>query len=505
VNRIPQRWSTWAARAPDAPAVVDGTVSLSYAELDAWSDRLAARLAMAGIRPGDRVGVCLVRSPGLIAALLAVLKAGAAYVPLDRAEPRIAAMLADARPSAVVCAPQDAPLLSKHGIRLLHPADDRADSATSAHRAWRRPEGHPEDLAYLMYTSGSTGLAKAVMVEHRNVTNLVTEPGYVRITPADRLLQLAPVTFDAATFEIWGALLNGACLVLAPPRGLCAADLRELVQDSRITVLWLTAALFHQQIDQEMETFRGLHTVLAGGDVLSVRHVRTLRETLPECRIVNGYGPTETTTFACCHLVGQDEELTRAVPIGRPIQNVTARVLDPGLREVPVGEAGELCIGGAGVSRGYWARPELTAERFVADPFGPDPDGRLYRTGDLARQRPDGVIEFLGRMDDQFKLRGYRIEPGEIENVLAGFPGVRQAAAALRTNHLGDRRLVAWVVLACTAVDRRALRRFAAERLPGHMVPSVFVPVESLPVTRNGKVDRPALPDPEWRKKDSYV
>jgi amino acid adenylation domain-containing protein len=354
-----------------------------------------------------------------------------------------------------------------------------------------------------MYTSGSTGRPKAVVVEHRNITNLVTEPNFVDLRPDDRILQLAPVAFDAATFEIWGALLNGLTLVLAPPGQVQAEELGDLLRTRGVTVLWLTAALFHRQIDTDPTALAGLRTVLAGGDVLSVPHIRRLREAAPQLRIVNGYGPTETTTFACCHAIPRDEELGATVPIGRPLQNVTVRIVDAAGRPVPHGEAGELWIGGGGVSRGYWRRPELTAEKFVA---AQGPEGiRYYRSGDRARQRPDGVIEFLGRLDDQFKLRGFRIEPGEIENVLTEHPQVRTAAVGIRESHLGDRRLVAWVVPSGEALDKRALREHLRERVPEHMIPAGFVSLATLPITANGKTDRKALPEPDWRSKSLYV
>jgi amino acid adenylation domain-containing protein len=493
----------WAARTPDAIAVVAGPVALTYAELDAWAGEVARQLAAAGVRPGDRVGVCLRRSAGLITALLGVLKAGAAYVPFEASDPapRLAAGLADA------------------GVTLVL-TDETTDAAIEATRVSRArvgareprvvpgelPDTAEDDLAYLMYTSGSTGQPKAVMVEHRNILNLVTEPNYVALGPDDRLLQLAPAAFDAATFEIWGALVNGARLVLAPPGPVLSADLTALVSGTGITVLWLTAALFHRQIDEDAGAFRGLRTVIAGGDVLSVSHVRKLMALAPGCAIVNGYGPTEATTFTCAHTIDGDRDLEPSIPIGRPIQNVTVHIVGADGEPVPDGETGELLIGGGGVARGYWRRPELTAARFVPDTLGRDPDGRLYRSGDLARRRPDGAIEFLGRIDGQFKLRGYRIEPGEIENLLTGQPGVRQAAVAVRDNNAGDARLVAYLVLDEGAeLDRRHLRGAVRERLPSYMVPAVFLAVAELPVTANGKTDRKSLPVPDWKRKEIYV
>ncbi|GLZ41921.1 amino acid adenylation domain-containing protein [Actinokineospora sp. NBRC 105648] len=479
---ICSRFERWARETPDAPAVVAADGRLTYAQLDARASRFAARLTAAGVVPGAVVAVIMDRSVDLVVALLAVLKAGGTYLPLDPGDPaiRLAALLADAQPALAVC---DGAGLSVAGVDLpklrCEPDGDRDLAAEP---------GVDGDLAYIAYTSGSTGTPKAVMVGHDNVLNLVTDPNYLRLTPADRVLQFAPVAFDAATFEIWGPLLNGACVVVGPPWLLSAADIAEFVRANGVTVAWLTAALFHRQVDEALEAFEGLHTVIAGGQALSVPHVLALRERVPGCRIVNGYGPTECTTFACCHLVGVDEPLAGSVPIGVPIQGATAHVLDEAGREAL---EGELYIGGAGVSRGYWRRPGLTAARFVPDPFRAG--ARLYRSGDLVRRIAEGALVFLGRDDDQFKLRGHRVEPGEIESVLTAHPRIRQAAVLV--DHSGaEPRLVAHVVpLGPAPLNTRDLRRFALARLPRHMVPTTFVPRAELPVTRNGKTDRAAL------------
>jgi amino acid adenylation domain-containing protein len=480
-----------AARTPEAVALSAEQGSLSYAELDRWSDALAGELAEAGVLPGDRVAVCLERSPQLVVALLGVLKAGAAYVPIDPEDPesRVSMMLADADVSLVIG-------------QFFAGFTTLKVSAPTGRSTVELPVVAPEDLAYLMYTSGSTGKPKSVMIEHRNITNLVTGANYVDVTPADRILQLAPVAFDAATFEIWGALLNGARVVLAPPGVVQAEELGDLLRSNEISVLWLTAALFHRQIDVDVAAFKGLHTVMTGGDVVSVPHVRQLREAVPELRIVNGYGPTETTTFATCHRIGADEDLGGAVPIGSQLQNVEVVVVDAEGRPVEPGMPGELWIGGAQVARGYWKRPDLTDEKFVRGSWN---GARYYRTGDQGRKRADGVVEFLGRIDDQFKLRGFRIEPGEVENALTEHPQVRTAAVSLRTHPGGDRRLVAWVVKSGEELDKRALKTHLRAIMPEHMVPAGFVVVDELPITSNGKTDRKALPEPDWNSKSLYI
>ncbi|MFS8100166.1 amino acid adenylation domain-containing protein [Lentzea alba] len=478
-----------AARTPEAVALSAEQGSLTYAELDSWSDALAGELVEAGVLPGDRVAVCLERSVQLVVALLGVLKAGAAYVPIDPEDPesRVSMMLADADVSLVI-----GQFFAGFTTLKVSPPSGRSTVDL--------PEVAPEDLAYLMYTSGSTGKPKSVMVEHRNITNLVTAPNYVEITANDRLLQLAPVAFDAATFEIWGALLNGARVVLAPPGVVQAEELGDLLRTNEISILWLTAALFHRQIDVDVDAFKGLHSVLSGGDVLSVPHVRALREAVPELQIINCYGPTETTTFATCHRIGADEDLGGSVPIGVQLQNVEVVVVSDGepVEDTP----GELWVGGAQVSRGYWKRPDLTDEKFVRGSWNGE---RYYRTGDQARKRPDGVVEFLGRIDDQFKLRGFRIEPGEVENALTEHPQVRNAAVGVRTHPSGDRRLVAWIVKSGEELDKRALRTHMRSTTPEHMVPAGFVVVDELPITSNGKTDRKALPEPDWASKSLYI
>ncbi|SDK35289.1 amino acid adenylation domain-containing protein [Lentzea albidocapillata subsp. violacea] len=480
-----------AARTPDAVALSAEQGSLSYAELDRWSDALAGELVESGVRPGDRVAVCLERSPQLVVALLGVLKAGAAYVPIDPEDPesRVSMMLADAQVSLVVG-------------RFFAGYTTLKVPALSGGSTVELPRVAPEDAAYLMFTSGSTGRPKAVTVEHRNIANLVTDPNYAEITADDRMLQLATVAFDAATFEIWGALLNGARLVVAPPGVVQAEELGDLLRGNEVSILFLTAALFHRQIDVDVHAFKGLHTIMSGGDVLSVPHIRRLREVLPELQIINCYGPTEATTFVTCHRIGVDEELGGAVPIGSCVQNCDVVIVDDEGRPAPVGEPGELWIGGAQVARGYWKRPDLTDEKFVRGGWNGE---RYYRTGDRARKRADGVVEFLGRIDDQFKLRGFRIEPGEVENALTEHPQVRTAAVSLRAHPSGDRRLIAWVVKSGEELDKRALKAHMRATMPEHMVPAGFVVVDELPITNNGKTDRKALPEPDWNSKSLYI
>ena len=349
---------------------------------------------------------------------------------------------------------------------------------------------HPHNTAYVIYTSGSTGTPKGVVVSHQNVVRLVHQANYVDLTADDVFLHLAPLAFDASTFEIWGALLNGARLVIYPDGVVDLARLRSVIAQQQISVLWLTAALFHQVVDEDVEALAGVRQLLAGGDVLSAAHVRRVLEALPGCTPINGYGPTEGTTFSACYAVPDVAAIADTVPIGRPITNTQVYVLDGGLEPVPIGVVGELYVAGAGLGRGYVGRCGLTAERFVANPFGLA-GSRMYRTGDLARWRHDGVLEFVGRADHQVKLRGFRIEPGEIEAVLLRHPAVAQAVVLAREDGPGQKRLVAYVVAgADRAIDVAALRGQLGASLPDYMVPSGFVVLASLPLTANGKLDR---------------
>jgi amino acid adenylation domain-containing protein len=484
---VPELFDERVRMRPDATALTSGGTALGYAELGGRADRLADLLADRGVRPGVVVGVCLDRGPELVVAMLGVLKAGGAYLPLDPDHPneRLALLLADA-PAALV-------LTHSHLRDRLPPTVpqvvlDGHDQPTVRQVA-RVPAG-PRDLACLIYTSGSTGHPKGVLVEHRSVVRLCHAPE-IRPGPDDVVAQLGSTSFDAATYEIWGALCNGACLALGPPGVPSVAELGEFLAANRITTLWLTAGLCHEAVDTDPGMFAGVRRLVAGGDVLSPAHCARLLATLPDLELVNGYGPTEGTTFSTCHRVRPGAVTT--VPIGRPLPGTRCHVVDRDLNLVPVGLPGELLVGGDGLARGY-LRPGWTAERFVADPFGP-PGARLYRTGDLVRWRPDtGVLEFLGRLDEQVKIRGFRVEPGEVEAALLRHPDVTAAVVVARTD-AGHQRLVAYVA-APSAPSADALRSFLRGIVPDHLVPSAFVALDRLPLTRNGKVDRAALPAP---------
>jgi amino acid adenylation domain-containing protein len=479
-----------AARRPGAVAVVQGDERLTYGELRRRANRLAWTLRELGVGPEDRVGVCHERSPELIVALLAALEAGAAYVPFDLSLPpeRLSLLMRDAAPRVVLAAPGQEDLLPEGPWRIVagepnDPGMGRDDDPPAA--------ATPDGLVYVLYTSGSTGLPKGVAAVHRAVVRLVMETDYVALGPDEVFLQASPIGFDASTLELWGCLLHGGRLVLAPPDRPSLAELGALVAKEKVTTLWLTAALFEQMVAERLDDLRGVRQLLAGGDVLPPAQVRAALAGLAGGVVINGYGPTENTTFTCCHRMASPEDVEVPVPIGRPIANGRVYLLDRELRPVALGVAGELCCAGDGLARGYWARPDLTAERFVPDPFG-EPGARMYRTGDRARWLRDGRVEFLGRLDDQVKLRGFRVEPGEVEAALAGHPAVRQAIVLALGEGLGDRRLVAFVA-AREGADAGELRRYLEAKLPSYMVPSRVMVLGALPRTPQGKVDRRAL------------
>ncbi|HWM94193.1 MAG TPA: non-ribosomal peptide synthase/polyketide synthase [Thermoanaerobaculia bacterium] len=491
-----------ARRTPGALAVVGDGEEVTYSELDLRAERLAARLLAVGVGRDEAVGLCAERSVDLIAALLGILKAGGAYVPLDPAYPRerLAAILSDAGVRTVVVQEGLEDALPENGVRL---ALRRALSEEGEVPV--RPAAHPEQLAYVLFTSGSTGRPKGVAVTHRNVVRLVRETDFARFGPDEVFLQFAPVSFDASTLEIWGPLLNGGRLALFPPGPPDLRQLGDALERHGVTTLWLTAGLFHQMVESHLESLRSVRQLAAGGDVLSPEHVRRALAGLPGMTLINGYGPTENTTFTCCHAMRSETDLgSGSVPIGRPIANTRVFLLDAAFQPVPVGVVGQLYAAGDGLARGYAGRPDLTAERFVPDPVSGEAGRRLYATGDLARWRPSGEIEFLGRADSQVKIRGFRIEPGEIETVLSEHSEVEAAVVIPREDVPGDKRLVAYVVpTAGRSAEPAALRAWVEERLPAYMVPAAFVLLSELPLGVTGKVDRRALPVPAGERPEA--
>ncbi|MFD2420217.1 amino acid adenylation domain-containing protein [Amycolatopsis pigmentata] len=494
---VPDLFTRQAERTPDAVAVADGERVLTYRRLDELAGRLSGRLLGRGVRRGDRVAVMLERSADLVVALLAVWKAGAAYVPVDAGYParRVAFMAEDSGASLVVCS-----LATREGVpegieSIVVTDEDSSESPVAMVR--------PGDLAYVMYTSGSTGTPKGVAVSHRSVAELAGDSGWA-VEPGDAVLMHAPHSFDASLFEIWVTLVSGARVVIAEPGPVDARRLREAVT-AGVTRAHLTAGTFRAVAEESPESFAGLREVLTGGDVVPAHAVERVRTACPEVRIRHLYGPTETTLCATWHVLEPGDVPAPVLPIGRPLPGRHAYVLDASLRPVAPGVVGDLYLAGAGLADGYLGRAGLTAERFVANPFAPEDNasrsaslrsggratgGKMYRTGDLAQWTADGELVFGGRADDQVKIRGFRIEPGEVEAALTTQPEVHEAVVVAR-----DGRLIGYVV---ADADPLLIRERLGAMLPEYLVPAVVITMDALPLTGNGKVDRAALPAPEF-------
>jgi amino acid adenylation domain-containing protein len=480
-----------ARQGPDAPALVFGAEGITYGTLERRANQLAHHLVAVGVTTDQPVALVLERSPELVVAILAILKAGGAYMPLEASMPesRRSAMLAAAG-ARVLVGTGSLPWVPETGLRVVDPHRDAA--AIAAHPEVPPPQrATPESLAYVMFTSGSTGVPKGVAVPHRAVARLVRETSFMELGPREVFLQMAPVAFDASTLEIWGPLLNGGQLALMPPGPVELEALALALEEYGVTSLWLTAGLFHQMVDHHLDALGKVRQLLAGGDVLSVPHVRRVVEGPGEggagrTRMIDGYGPTESTTFTCTYRVPHPVGAS-SIPVGRPIANTRVYVLDDRLRPVPRGVIGDLYIGGAGLARGYLGQPALTAASFIPSPFAPGE--RLYRSGDRVRHLADGRVEFHGRGDQQVKVRGFRIELGEIETHLAEHPGVARCAVVAE-----DQRLLAWCVAAGEEATAQELREYLGQYLPEFMIPSRFAFLPDLPLNANGKVDRGRLP-----------
>ena len=491
-------FSEQAAKTPDSTALIFEDIQLSYRQLEERSNQLANYLKKKGVGPETLVPVCIERSADLITGILGILKAGGTYVPLDSEYPedRIDFILRDTRASLVI-------YNSLNGQKL--PGIKR-EQCILMDEDWkmisREPVSFPQSttdgrsLAYIMYTSGSTGKPKGVMIENRNVVSLVRGVQYVNLNRNDVLLCTGSPSFDATSFEFWSMLLNGGKLVLCSEVTLLNVNLLiETIKRHKVSIMWFTSSLLNQWIDLDIHVFEGLKTVLAGGEKLSERHIQKLKSFYPSLEIINGYGPTENTTFSLTYFI-RENHFKGTIPIGRPLSNRTAYILNQQQQPCAEGVIGELFLGGDGVGRGYLNNPVLTKEKFLPDPFSKESGAKMYRSGDLARILPDGNIEFHGRIDDQVKIRGFRIEPAEIEFVLQQFPGVQHAVVIATGEKDSDKRLVAYIV-PVGEFNKEKISLFMQAKLPSYMVPRVYIPLNRIPLTSNGKVDKKALPNPD--------
>jgi amino acid adenylation domain-containing protein len=484
-----------SSRHAERTALVCGDRSFTYQQLRAESTRLAATLIQAGVKPGDTIAICAEPGPEMIKGFLAILLAGGCCVPIDMSYPadRIALLLDDCGAMTALATTRCAKVFPASWKGRLH--DITAFNGDTVATELPDVQMTAEDPAYLLFTSGSTGRPKGVLLPHRGTVRLVRDNDFITITPDDVFLQAAPVSFDASLLEIWGALLNGGRLVLLPD-GPGLEGIATAVRDHGVTTLWLTSGLFQLMIEEHADSLKGLRHLLAGGDVLSTAHVRMALDALPATKLINGYGPTENTTFTTCHAITREDLTKSSIPIGRPVANTTVHLLDERLRQVPTGMPGELCTGGDGLAIGYLNAPDLSAAKFITHPEF----GRLYRTGDLCRMTADGSIEFLGRNDQQVKVRGFRIELGEIEAILASHPKVIQCKAAVRGDSAETKRIFAWAVPAdISAPTPEELAAYLAKRLPGFMHPDGIAVIDAFPLNANGKIQLASLPDPGHR------
>ncbi|GAA0372815.1 non-ribosomal peptide synthase/polyketide synthase [Bacillus horti] len=519
---IQQLFEEQAERRPDQIALVSQGRKMTYFELNEKANQIAYQLIQQGVEKEEKIGLVAERSIEMIAGAIGILKAGAAYLTIDPNYPaeRIQYMLQDcavkiilvnettnetdeASNVASAVALNDIVASLEQDIKMISLNEWKAFTDTATNPP---SKNHHRDLAYVMYTSGSTGKPKGVMIEHQNVIRLVKHTNYVTFSEGDRILQTGSTVFDASTFEIWGALLNGLSLYIVDENTILnASELGRAIYENDITLMWLTSPLFNQLAQEKADLFSGVKQLIVGGDVLSQAHIQMVQEACPELTIINGYGPTENTTFSVCYRIVDKIEIDKPIPIGYPIHNTYAYIMDANHNIQPIGVPGELCLGGDGVGRGYLNRPELTQEKFVQDPYLEGE--KLYKTGDLARWLPDGSIEFMGRMDEQVKIRGFRVELGEIESLLVRHPSIRDAVVLpVHTDSMAV-SLCAYFVLR-ESISANKLKEYLEKELPEYMIPTYMVEISQIPLTANGKVNKKSLPQPQaghLASSDSYI
>jgi len=492
---IHQLFEEQVEKTPANIAVVFEDNRLTYRELNKRANQLARYLQSGGVKPDSLVGICVDRSLEMIIGVLGILKAGGAYVPIDPTYPkdRVSYMLEDAECEIVLT--QEHLELPKTNSGIIY-----------LDAGWGKIENEPDEdvksevksdnLAYVIYTSGTTGKPKGTEITHRNVNRLVSNAEFNFLRQRNKVLQYAPISFDASIFEIWGTICNGSSLIVCPEGNLSLEELDQIINNSKITVLWLTSGLFSAIVENNIKLLRNIKYLLAGGDVLNINHIEKILKEFQNISMINGYGPTEGTTFTTLYFMNKNTIINGSIPIGKPIDNTKTYVLDKEQKLLAVGVPGELYISGDGLAIGYLKRPELTAEKFIKNPYSDDPNSRLYKTGDLVKYLPDGNIEFIGRIDNQVKIRGFRIELGEVEVVLNKIETIKDCVVVAKEDANGNKRLLAYVV-AGDEINIQEIRDNLSKSLPDYMVPSLFVSLQKMPLTPNGKIDRKSLPEPE--------
>jgi amino acid adenylation domain-containing protein len=504
---IHEIFESQAKKSPEAVAAVYER-EYRYHELNRSANQVARSLRDLGIGPNTLVGICMERTSWLIIGMIGILKAGGAYVPLDPTHPkdRLATMAEDAGLSIILAVSSVNKRLDNLKTKVLY-LDEYLPILTPGRDGNLENINSPEDLAYVIYTSGSTGTPKGVTISHRAVMRLVCKTNYIQISPADRIAQVSNISFDASTFEIWGALLNGAGSVQIDRDVLIIPqELARALREKQITIMFLTTALFNLIARNAPHILESLHTVLFGGEAVDAECVRLVLRHGPPTRLIHVYGPTENTTFSTWHEIQSINDESVRIPIGKPVANTTCYVLSRMHALVPVGGIGELFLGGDGLSNGYLRSPDLNKSKFIPDPFSVSPHDRLYKTGDLVRTRSDGNLEFVGRIDKQIKIRGYRVEPSEIEAALRKFQGIRNAAVVSRKDDTGNNCLVAHIELTQgSPFHKDHIREFLRTKLPSFMIPSAFIPADSIPLTANGKIDYASIPEPMQKEEQETL
>ena len=496
---IAQLFEEQVALRPAQIAIVFGAEQLTYGELDQRASQLAVYLQSQGVGIEDLVGLCTERSVEMIVGMLGILKAGGAYVPIDPNYPteRLSFMLTDTQVKLILTQSHLVNQLPDSSAKVVCLDTDRFEIDRDL-PLQTLPQIEPDNLACIVYTSGSTGQPKGVKIQQRGVVRLVKGTAYATFSEQEVFLQLAPLSFDPSILEIYGALLNGGKLVIFPAHLPSLDEIEQIIRQHQVNILWLTVGLFNSIVDEKITALTPIRQMLTGGDVVSVTHAQKFLDAVPEGKLINGYGPTECSVFSACYHVNTPVDLASSLPIGQAISNTQIYILDPQLQLVPIGIPGELYIGGDGLARGYLNRPELSAEKFIPNPF--KPDTRLYKSGDLGKYLAGGTIEFLGRSDNQVKVSGFRIELGEIEIAMLQYPGVKEAVTIVRSD-TPERKVLVGYFVPDSGVDGLQLsvnlRQWLTDRLPGFMVPTKLMALSVMPLTQNSKIDRRALPQPD--------